>query len=81
MVVGFTTACTCAISAITTDVVIRSWRGVLVTTLCDKVCQWLATGHAIYLKINSSSDKRLERHYVKKYSREHKDDNVNKRFF
>ena len=22
----------------------RSWRGVLVTTLCDKVCQWLETG-------------------------------------
>jgi hypothetical protein len=21
-----------------------SWRGVLDTTLCDKVCQWLATG-------------------------------------
>ena len=21
-----------------------SWRGVLVTTLCDQVCQWLATG-------------------------------------
>jgi hypothetical protein len=20
------------------------WRGVLDTTLCDKVCQWLATG-------------------------------------
>ena len=22
----------------------RSWRGVLDTTLCDKVCQWLGTG-------------------------------------
>ena len=22
----------------------RSWRGVFDTTLCDKVCQWLATG-------------------------------------
>ena len=22
----------------------RSWQGVLDTTLCDKVCQWLATG-------------------------------------
>jgi hypothetical protein len=22
----------------------RSWRGVLDTTLCDQVCQWLATG-------------------------------------
>ena len=23
----------------------RSWWGVLNTTLCDQVCQWLATGH------------------------------------
>ena len=23
----------------------HSWRGVLDTTLCDKVCQWLAAGH------------------------------------
>jgi hypothetical protein len=22
-----------------------SWQGVLDTTLCDKVCQWLAAGH------------------------------------
>jgi hypothetical protein len=22
----------------------QQWRGVLYTTLCDKVCQWLATG-------------------------------------
>jgi hypothetical protein len=44
MIIGFTT--TYAISAITTNVV--SWnpakRGVLDTTLCDKVCQCLATG-------------------------------------
>jgi hypothetical protein len=28
-----------------------SWQGVLDTTLCDKVCQWLVTGydHAILL--------------------------------
>jgi hypothetical protein len=24
--------------------ILRAWRGVLDTTLCDKVCQWLATG-------------------------------------
>jgi len=23
---------------------LRSWRGVLETTICDKVCQWLAAG-------------------------------------
>jgi hypothetical protein len=45
MVAGFTT--TCAI--ITYDHVCcefepRSWRGILDTTLCDEVYQWLATG-------------------------------------
>ena len=45
MVVGFTT--TCAISAYhhwSCKFESHSWRGVLNTTLCDKVCQWLATG-------------------------------------
>ena len=40
MVVGFTT--TCAISAyhhLSCEFETRSWRGVLDTTLCDKVCQ------------------------------------------
>jgi hypothetical protein len=40
MVVGFTT--TCAISAYrhsSCEYEPRSWRGVLDTTLCDKVCQ------------------------------------------
>jgi hypothetical protein len=45
MVVGFTT--TCAISAYhhySCEIEPCLWRGVLDTTLCDKVCQWLATG-------------------------------------
>ena len=45
MVVGFTT--TCAISAYhnqSFDFESHSWRGVLDTTLCDKVCHLLATG-------------------------------------
>jgi hypothetical protein len=45
MVVGFTT--TCAISAhhlLSCEFECHSWEGLLVTTLCDKVCQWLATG-------------------------------------
>jgi len=41
MVVGFTTAC--AFSAYH-DFEPSIWRGVLDTTLCDKVCQSLATG-------------------------------------
>jgi hypothetical protein len=43
-VVGFTT--TCATSVYhhwSCEFEPRSWRGVLDTTLCDKVCQWLAT--------------------------------------
>jgi hypothetical protein len=48
MVVGFTiTLCTCAISAYhhwIYEFETRSCRGVLDTTLCDNVCQWLATG-------------------------------------
>ena len=44
MVVGFTT--TCVISAYhhySYELEHRSWRGELDTTLCDKVCQFLAT--------------------------------------
>ena len=36
----------------------RSWRGVLDTTLCDKVCQWLAAGHGEVYSIQ---------HYVIKF--------------
>ena len=43
MIVGFTT--TCAINAYH-HFESCSWRGVLDTTLCDKVCQWLATGRS-----------------------------------
>jgi hypothetical protein len=45
VVVGFTTSC--AITAYhhtSFEFEPRSWRGVLDTTLCDKVCRWLATG-------------------------------------
>jgi hypothetical protein len=45
MVVGFTT--TCAVSTYyhtSCEFESRTWRGVLDTTLCDKVCQWLAAG-------------------------------------
>jgi hypothetical protein len=45
MVAGFTTSC--AISAYhheSCELESHSWWGVLYTTICDKVCQWLATG-------------------------------------
>jgi hypothetical protein len=50
MVVGFTT--TCAISAyhhLSCEFESRSWRGVLDTTLCDKVCHCLVAGLWFYL--------------------------------
>ena len=56
MVVRFTT--TCAISAYHHQFEYRSWRGVRNTTLCDKVCQWLATGQWFSLgTLVSSTDK------------------------
>jgi hypothetical protein len=50
MVVGFTT--TCAISAYhhqSCEFESCSWRVALDPTLCDKVCQWLATSQCTYL--------------------------------
>jgi hypothetical protein len=45
MVVGFTTNCATSVHHhLSCEFEIRSWRRVLDTTLCDKVCQCLATG-------------------------------------
>jgi hypothetical protein len=44
-VVGFSTTCAISVHHIYgCGFEPRSWRGVLDTALCDKVCQWLATG-------------------------------------
>ena len=40
---------------------IRAWRGVLDTTLCDQVCQWLTTGRWIYLGTPVSSTNKTDR--------------------
>jgi hypothetical protein len=61
MVIGFTT--TCAISDyhhLNHEYEFRSWRGVLDTTLCNEICQWLAT-----LRCFSpvSSTTKTDRHY------------------
>ena len=51
--------------AITTKVVSlkpRSWRGVLDTTLYDKVCQWLATGLWFSLGTPVSSTNKTDHH-------------------
>ena len=39
-----------------------SWRGVLDTTLCDKVCQWLATGRWFSPGTSISSTNKTDRH-------------------
>ena len=65
MVVGFTT--TCAISAyyqISCEFDPRSWRCVLDTTLCDKVCQWLATGRWFSLGTLVSSTNKTDHHDI-----------------
>ena len=50
MVVEFTTTC--------------SWRGILNTTLCDKVCQWLATGWWFSRGTPVSSTNNTDRHDI-----------------
>jgi hypothetical protein len=63
MVVGFTT--TCAISAYhyeCREFASRLWRGVLDTTLCDKVCRWLATGRSLGTLVSSTN--KADRHDI-----------------
>ena len=42
----------------------RSWRGVLDTILCDKVCQWLATGRWFSRDTPVSSINKVDRHEI-----------------
>ena len=42
----------------------RSWRGVLDTTLCNKVCQWLATGRPFSPGTPVSSTNKANRHDI-----------------
>jgi hypothetical protein len=41
-----------------------SWRGVVDTTLCDKVCQWLATGVSFSLGTPVSSTNKTNLHDI-----------------
>jgi hypothetical protein len=43
---------------------VRSWRGVLDTTLCDKVCQWLGTGRWVWPGTPISSINKTDRHDI-----------------
>ena len=65
MVVGFTT--TYAISAYhhwSCEFIPRSWRGVLDTTLCDKVFQWLAAGQWFSTSTPVSSTNKTDRNNI-----------------
>ena len=42
----------------------RSWRGVLNTTLCDKVCQWLAAGRWFSQGSPFSFTNKTDRHNI-----------------
>ena len=42
----------------------RSWWGVLDTTLCDKVCQWLVTGQWFSPGTTVSSTNQTDRHDI-----------------
>ena len=42
----------------------RSWQGVLNTTLCDKVCHWLATGQWFSLGALPSSTSKTDCHNI-----------------
>jgi len=44
----------------------RSWWGVLNTTLCDKVCQWLAVGSFFSKGTLDSSTNKTDRHDITK---------------
>jgi len=61
MVVGFTTTCTIsAYHHYSCEFESRSWRGLLSTTWCDKVCQWLSTGRWFSLGTPVSSTNKTD---------------------
>jgi hypothetical protein len=65
MVIGFTT--TCAISAHhhqSRELKSCWWRGVLDTTLCDKVCQWLEAGWWFSLGTPVASTNKTDGHDI-----------------
>jgi hypothetical protein len=67
MVVGWFIVATCTISAyhlLSCEFEPRSWRGVFDTTLCDKVCQWLATGKWFSPGTPASSTNKTDRHDI-----------------
>ena len=41
-----------------------SWQGILDTTLCDKVCQWLVTDRWFFAGTPVSSTNKTDRHEI-----------------
>jgi len=66
MVVGFTTILSMYLSPLTLWVRIPFRRGVLDTTLCDKVCQWLAAGRSFSPGTPVSSTNKTDCHDITK---------------
>ena len=65
MVVGFTTTrAICAHQHTICVLELCTWRGVLDTTLCDNICQLLATGRWFSLGTPVSSTNKTDRHYT-----------------
>jgi hypothetical protein len=62
MVVGFTA--TSAYHHLSCEFESCSLRGVLDTTLCNKVCQWLATGLLFFPSTPVSSTNKTDRHEI-----------------
>jgi hypothetical protein len=72
MVVGFTnTYATSAYHHQSCKFESHSWRGVLDATLCDKVCQWLATGRWFSLGPLVSSTNKTDRHDIESGGKHH----------
>ena len=62
MVVGFPT--TCAYHHSSCEFEPCSWRGVLDTTLCDQVCQWLVAGQWFFPGTPVSSTNKTDHHGI-----------------
>jgi hypothetical protein len=72
--------CNQYLSPLTLKVWIPFSRGVLDTTLCDKVCQWLATARWYSLGTLVSSTNKTDRHDIVKIDvKHHKQNQVNDR--
>jgi hypothetical protein len=62
--IGFATIFNQCLSPLTLWVRTHSWRGVLDTTLCDKVCQYLAAGRWFSPGTPVSSTNKTDRHNI-----------------